>query len=143
MKVDIVLKSISAPPGEIPDAMELITEGELLPATEDGKNGWEIQYSDSEITGYDDSTTVVRAFGTDMVTMHREGELEHQLMIETGKKHHCDYNTEYGRLMLGIYTHKIFNSLTENGGELYFKYAIDANGSLLSENEVYMEIGAK
>ncbi|MBR4224049.1 MAG: DUF1934 family protein, partial [Oscillospiraceae bacterium] len=74
MKVDIVLKSLSAPPGERPDAMELITEGELHPASEDGRSGWEIIYSDSEVTGFENSTTVVRAFGTDMVSMHRDGD---------------------------------------------------------------------
>ncbi len=143
MKVNIVLKSLTAPPDYPPEAMELITEGTLERTAENDRTGWEITYSDSEITGFENSTTKVLCFGNDIVYMHRSGDFDQDLVIEYGKKHHCDYNTEYGRLVLGVYTHRILNTITEKGGELYFKYSIDGNGSLLSENEVYLSIAVR
>ncbi len=63
-----------------------------------------------------------------------------ELMMESQKKHHCFYGTEYGDLMLGIYTKQIVNRMTDDGGQLYLKYTLDVNSALLTENEVYMEV---
>ena len=43
-------------------------------------------------------------------------------------------------MLLGISASKIINRLTENGGDLYFKYTIDANSAFLSENEIYFNV---
>ena len=139
-KVSINLKSVSCTVGAEPDVMEFMTEGTLSPANDDGRTGWELSYNDSELTGFTGSTTKVKCFGRDLVSMSRTGVFDQNLIIEYGKKHHCDYDTEYGRMVLGIYTHSIINRLTEDGGELYFRYTIDANGSMVSENEVLLEV---
>ena len=141
-KVSINLKSRSCAVGLAPDVMEFMTEGTLKPSVEDGRTGWELTYSDSELTGFANSVTRVQCFGGELVNMRRTGEFDQNLTIEYSKKHHCDYDTEFGRMVLGIYTNAIVNRITENGGDLYFKYTIDANGAMLSENEVYLEVSA-
>ncbi len=134
------MKSISKPAGELPDIIELITDGTLRPASRDGKDGWEISYDDTEATGFAGSSTTVACFGEDYASMTRSGNAETNLIIEKDRKHHCHYGTEYGSMLMGIYTHKIINRITDEGGELYFKYTIDINSVLISENEVYMQI---
>ena len=139
--IKITLKSLSTPTGEAPDVIELITEGTLRSVTDaEGRNGWEISYFDSEATGFQGSETIVSCFGEELASMIRKGSTESNLIIEKGRKHHCHYGTEYGSMMIGIYTHRIINRLSESGGELYFKYTIDVNSVLISDNEVYMEI---
>lgn len=137
-KVKITMKSVSTPAGENPDIMELITDGTLRPVESDGVQGWEISYADSEATGFAGSTTTVSCYGEELASMVRSGSAESNLIIEKERKHHCHYGTEYGSMMIGIYTHRIINRMTEDGGEIYFKYTIDVNSVLISDNEVYM-----
>ena len=75
-----------------------------------------------------------------MVTMTRSGKAISSLFIEKGKKHHCHYGTEYGEMLLGISASRIVNNMTEDGGDMYFKYTIDVNSALVSENEIYLNV---
>ncbi len=134
------MKSVSSPVGELPDIVELITEGTLREITENGESGWEISYKDSEATGFAGAVTTVSCIGESHASMTRDGAYETRLVIEKNRRHHCSYGTEYGQLLMGIYTTRIINRMTENGGELYFKYTIDLNSALISENEVYMNV---
>ena len=58
------------------------------------------------------------------------------------KKQHCHYNTPYGELMIGVFTHSIVNELNESGGSLYLKYTIDINSSYVSDNEILMMVNS-
>ncbi|MDE7294823.1 MAG: DUF1934 domain-containing protein [Oscillospiraceae bacterium] len=138
-KVTITLKSISRA-GGLPDAVELITEGTLRSAEMSGQQGWEISYDDSSVTGFPGSVTTVSCFGETYASMRRDGNAESNLIMEHSKRHHCVYGTPYGSTTLGIYAKRIINRMTENGGELYFKYTIDVNSALVSENEVYLDV---
>lgn len=142
-KVSITLKTISAA-GGLPDIIELVTDGYLQPVDSNGSKGYMITYDDTEATGYAGTKTMVSCFGDNVARMERIGSPDSgimaDLMIERGKKHHCFYGTEFGDMMIGIYTHKIINRMTNDGGELYFKYTLDVNSTLLAENEVYMDV---
>ncbi len=143
-KVDIIMKSVCAAAGQLPDIIELRTEGKYRPVVSpDGKSGWEITYEDTETTGFAGSTTVITCYGSEYASMERSGNAQTNLIIESTRKHHCHYGTEYGDMMIGIYTHKIINRLTDDGGELYFKYTIDANSVLLSNNEIYISVSCR
>jgi uncharacterized beta-barrel protein YwiB (DUF1934 family) len=115
---------------------ELMTTG-----TMDQKDGvWEISYLDSDATGFEGATTTIHADGTRAVSIVRTGTASSNLMIETGKKHYCLYGTPFGDLTVGIYTHKIENNLSEDGGSLYLKYTIDVNSAYMSDNEIYLDV---
>ena len=133
----ITLKSVQSVDAEREET-ELITEGVLRKV--DG--GFQIMYDETEATGFVGSTTVLSCFGNDRASMERIGTAPATLIIEKDKKHHCHYGTPYGELMLGVYTHSINNSITENGGNLYFKYTLDVNSSYVSDNEVYVNVKA-
>lgn len=114
---------------------ELLTEGTMEQA--DGK--FILSYEDSDVTGFEGATTTITAENDSVVSIVRTGTANSNLVIETGKKHHCLYGTPYGDITVGVFTHKIENDLSENGGKLYLKYTIDVNSAYMSDNEIYIE----
>jgi len=118
------------------------SETELLTYCTIEKNGssFVISYEESDATGFDGATTTITAEGEKIVSIQRRGTANANLVIETGKKHHCLYGTPYGGLTVGIFTHKISNTLFEGGGSLYLKYTIDVNTSYISDNEIYLDV---
>lgn len=114
---------------------ELLTEGTMEQT--DGK--FILSYEDSDATGFEGATTTITAENDSVVSIVRTGTANSNLVIETGKKHHCLYGTPYGDITVGVFTHKIENDLSENGGKLYLKYTIDVNSAYMSDNEIYIE----
>ncbi len=139
-KANITLKTISHPANCPPDAIELMTEGTLSSTEKDGVECWEISYDDTEATGLIGSTTTVRCFGDALASMERDGDASSLLIIEKDKKHHCHYGTPFGSMIMGIYTNKIENKMTENGGRIYLNYTIDIDSMLVTSNEVMLEV---
>ena len=118
------------------DQIELSTVGQL----ETEKGTARICYEETETTGYAGCVTTVTVYGNERVVMDREGSIRSQMIIEKGKRHQCQYETEMGFLMLGIGGEYIENTLTDRGGTLRFGYTIDVNAGLASENDVRIEI---
>lgn len=116
--------------------MELITEGTL----DYSKDMVRISYVDSEATGFEGSDTTIEIDSQNTATINRTGKSNSNLVLEMKKKHYCHYGTPYGDLMVGVYTHKVKNTLNESGGSLYMKYTIDINSSYVSDNEIFLEI---
>lgn len=131
----INLRSIQTADGENSE-IELVTEGILRPIN----GGFEIEYDESETTGYENSTTVITCLGNSFASLTRSGSVSSELVLEIGKKHHCYYETPFGSMMVGIFTKAIENSLTENGGELLLRYTIDVNSAYVSDNEVILSV---
>ncbi len=115
---------------------ELLTEGTM----EQEGGIWKITYEDSDATGFEGATTTITAEGSQLVSIVRTGTASSNLVIEAGKKHYCLYGTPFGDITVGIFTHKIENSLSEKGGSLYLKYTIDVNSAYMSDNEIYLDI---
>lgn len=115
----------------------LITEGTY---GSDEENSFLISYKDSDATGFNGSVTEISVKGNSLASIIRTGTANSDLVIEPGKKHHCHYETPYGEMAVGIYTHSIKNDLDSDGGRLYMKYTIDVNSSYMSDNEIIMNI---
>lgn len=115
----------------------LITEGFF---STEKNNSFIISYEDSEATGFEGSVTEISVKGNSLASIIRTGTTHSELVIEPGKKHHCHYETPYGEMIVGIFTHKIENNLTSDGGHLYIKYTIDVNSSFMSDNEIVMNV---
>ncbi|MBE6879302.1 MAG: DUF1934 domain-containing protein [Ruminococcaceae bacterium] len=133
-KVSITIDSTQTVDGES-DKTELFTVG-ILEADADG---YKLCYDESEATGFEGSSVTVKLL-PDSVTVMRTGKAVSTLIIERGKKHHCHYGTEFGDFLIGVNTDEIKNNLTENGGEVYLKYTLDINSSLMSENEMRINV---
>lgn len=101
---------------------------------------YRLSYMESDVTGTEGIRATIEAVGQERVTITREGEYGSQLLIEKGKRHICQYRTEFGDVMLGVSSAKIDNKLTDGGGTLKFGYSLDVNLELTSVNKVEIEV---
>lgn len=102
--------------------------------------GYRISYDESEVTGFEGSTTMLELVGGKKVLMNRVGAVESELVIELGTKHHCMYGTPYGEFMIGVTAKSIESTLGEAGGKLDFIYILDLNSSYLGEFEINVTV---
>ena len=76
----------------------------------------------------------------DCVTLLRSGGDETHLVLERGKRHLCRYDTGYGPMTVGVYTHEMTDELGEGGGRFSVRYTLDVNSALASVNEVVVTV---
>ncbi len=122
------------------DDQEETTELMTVGAMYQKEGSFYIIYNESEATGYEGSRTTVKIDGDRCVTLMRSGANRSQLVIERGVRHQCNYDTGYGSITVGISGDKIITNLTEEGGRVDFKYSIDLNTNLTSENMVSIHV---
>lgn len=119
-----------------PDVVEIFTTGTY---SKYGGN-YTITYDESSATGFEGSTTTLK-IEDDTVTMLREGgDAAAQLIIQNGVRHQCQYSTGYGDMMIGVNGSGIKYDLKKEGGDLVFKYSLDINSMVTSENEVHITV---
>ena len=70
------------------------------------------------------------------VSLMREGAHGSLLIIERSKRNLCNYATEFGDILMGIYGKNIGCECEERKGSFNFDYDIDINGAISSQNEV-------
>jgi len=137
-EVSINIKSVQTADEER-DTTELFTFGRLTRGRGKDKGKYTLSYEESEATGFFGNKVRLEV-ADDIVVMNRSGNSPANFVIEKGKKHHCHYGTQYGDFMVGITAEDIKYNLSEDGGgDLYMRYTIDINSSLMSENEMYID----
>lgn len=114
---------------------ELVTRAQLI----SGKGFDVITYEETSATGFEGSVTTIRVEGSKNASIIRRGTANSVLSIEIGRKHYCQYETPYGAMQIGVYTHAIDNNIAKDG-RLYMKYTLDLNSSYLSDNEIIMKV---
>lgn len=62
------------------------------------------------------------------------------LVLEEGRRHLCQYGTPFGCLSLGVFTSRIDDSLTDNGGSISMEYTLDVNTNLSSVNAITITV---
>ncbi|MBQ2755272.1 MAG: DUF1934 domain-containing protein [Oscillospiraceae bacterium] len=137
MKKDVMLEitGIQKIDGES-DKVELTTKG-IFSKTH---GNYYIKYDESELTGMENVTTVLKVEGNKRVTLTRSGNLRSQIIVEKGMRHQCLYDLGYASWVLGVLGDSIEHELDDNGGNLTFKYTLDVNTMVTSENEVRINI---
>ncbi len=118
------------------EEIEVITGGSFL-KTDDG---YVIKYEETEATGFDGCLTTLTVTGEEKVVLDRTGAVQSRLVIDRNKKHYCNYGTPYGSIQMGVQTGEIRSTLNESGGDLFFKYVIDVEASLLGNYEVSINV---
>ncbi len=73
------------------------------------------------------------------VEMIKSGAYSSCLIIEKSKRHLCNYGTEYGDILMGIFGREVENDFNENEGTFKFSYDIDINGAISSQNDVIIK----
>lgn len=137
MKKDVFIsiKGIQMIEGE-KDVTEFFTQGTYY-----RKNGaYYIIYEESEDDGYGGCKTTLKVEDSEKVTMIRTGTARSHLVIERGGRNIGHYGVEGASLVIGVNTRQIDSKLDDNGGDLFLSYSLDADASLISENEVYVHV---
>ncbi len=117
------------------DAVELTTDGQL----EQTGDGYRIRYQETALTGMEGTVTTLD-ITEGRVLLARSGTMNCLLVLEPEKRHEGSYETPYGSLLLGAYTHELTNNLTERGGDLSFRYTVDMNGSVTGHHELHISL---
>ena len=126
--------------GKDTDVTELTTFGTIR---DDGV-AYIIRYKE-ELEEPEESVTVTVRVNKDesAVEMTRSGRSHASLLIERSKRHLCNYGTEFGNMLMGVYGRDIEADIEKYIGciqkELTFlkpKYDIDFNGAVASQNKV-------
>jgi uncharacterized beta-barrel protein YwiB (DUF1934 family) len=130
------LKTTTLSPGAEPLCYELTTSGKLSKL---GSGGYRVRYDETSVEGVTFTNELV-ANGNNTAEIQRAGDFTTAFTLDTEKKHLCMVSTAFGDIHLGVMTHTIKNDLSQNGGELYLKYSLDANNNLISENEVRLSV---
>lgn len=73
------------------------------------------------------------------VEMIKSGAYSSCLIIEKSKRHLCNYGTEYGDMLMGIFGREIKTEFNETDGTFKFSYDIDINGAISSQNDVIIK----
>ena len=132
----MTLKSIQR---EERDASESTLDTEIQYYTnEDGERV--IAYEESETTGMEGSNMQLRIAKDGMISIVRTGTYQTHLVVQKGKKHFCHYETPFGEFAVGVSAKWVRNELTDDGGKLALRYTVDANSTLLSDNEIQIDI---
>ena len=73
------------------------------------------------------------------VEMIKSGAYSSCLIIEKSKRHLCNYGTEYGDMLMGIFGREIETEFNQTEGTFKFSYDIDINGAISSQNDVIIK----
>ncbi|MCI8441258.1 MAG: DUF1934 domain-containing protein [Provencibacterium sp.] len=134
-QVLISIRGIQRVEGE-EETVELLTVGNLYRK----KDGYYLTYEETEATGFEGAKTTLHLEEGHRVTMQRSGPYRSHLIVEQGRRHQCCYETGYGELLIGVSGGAVSSTLTDEGGNLHFRYSLDVNTSLASENEVFIQV---
>ena len=120
-----------------PEVIEINTLGRR--ALEKGRV--EISYEETEATGMAGSSTAI-SFAVEqpgVVTMVREGAVSTALVFESGKRHHCVYNTPFMPFEICVHTLKVDNRLSKEK-YLELDYIIEIRGARAERTKFRMEV---
>ena len=96
------------------------------------------EYASDEVPS--ERTSVLKIDGSQCLTLMRRGGDNTRLILESGKRHLCQYDTGYGNLMIGIFTSRLDTDLNDAGGSLNVTYTLDINSALSSTNELSITV---
>ncbi len=105
-----------------------------------------LTYSESlggDENGLTDETTEISFDPAEpgLLTVFRSGAADVTLVLESGRRHTCVYHTLYMDFDVCVHTYRVDNSLTDEGGRIYFDYAIELRGA--ATHRTTMEITVK
>ena len=103
-----------------------------------------IQYREYDQEAKNGQTSTLKIDGTGETKIvslirHSNGS-ETNLILEQGKRHLCQYGTPYGNMTLGVFTSRIDDSLTDDGGKIEVEYTLDVNTNLSSVNAITITV---
>lgn len=138
MKKDVIisLNSLIETGGE-PDRLLIETVGKMMYKD----SVLYLTYKETEQSGYDGCSVLVKMEGEDLVSITRSGEYTSHLVIQSGKRNICSYESPAGVLSLGLSCDKIdVKYKNDEPCEICLKYEMDINSELVSKNQLIIKI---
>jgi uncharacterized beta-barrel protein YwiB (DUF1934 family) len=117
------------------DEIEIFTTGQYYKKDDT----YYISYDETEATGFEGSHTTL-SVAPGRVVLERKGAARSQLIVEQGKRHQCQYDVGFGDMMIGVHGSRIRYDLDEQGGNVEFRYSLDVNSALASQNYMYIYV---
>ena len=124
--------------GQEPEIIELVTDGSM----ELCRDGWEISYEESELTGLEGVTTTFRV-EPDKVILTRSGQLNSQMVFQEGTSHDSLYQMPFGTLMLTVKATRVFYDLVPDGGSIDLVYHITIENAEAGVIDYHLDIRPK
>ena len=91
-------------------------------------------------TGQPTQTSTLKITPNHAITLMRNNTNRTNLILEEGKRHLCQYGTQFGSMMLGVFTKLVEIDLNDQGGSLQANYTLDLDTNLASENEIIITV---
>lgn len=85
-------------------------------------------------------TSILKLEGGNKMTLIRGGGDKTRLILESGKRHLCQYDTGFGSMTVGVFTESLQSKLTDQGGSVDISYTLDVNSNLSSFNELHITV---
>lgn len=98
-----------------------------------------ITYEETALTGLEGTRTTLRV-RPDYVKLVRTGQYPSELEFVRGKRNLSLYHTDYGDLSVVVATKSIRSSLTDEGGDLDVKYAVEVANTSLGINHLQLNV---
>lgn len=117
------------------DRIELMSAGTL----EQTEEGYILSYEESELTGLEGTTTVLRV-EPGQVTLLRQGEVNSVMVFEEGRQHVSVYDTPEGSLTVSIHTRRLRSDLGPEGGDIEIQYSIDIDQAMSGMNQFRIHV---
>ena len=128
-KVLLTVRTVQLVPGELPDIMELQSEG-VLQKFDDRV---EISYLETQMTGLEGVTTTFTLYGDNEMTLTRDGEkLKNKMVFRVGEKTDSLYDVGFGALLVSISTQQIKKNLQK--GEFFVEYTVEVEHTFMGTN---------
>ena len=70
------------------------------------------------------------------ITLIKNGTIQTKLILEKGQRIYSPYPTEFGAIMMGIFTNSVEFNHSENEAHINLKYSIDVNSEFVSTNHI-------
>lgn len=107
------------------------------------KNGKHYVVYDEVMDGIGSTVKSTIKFTGDQVELMRSGKASTRMTFQENKEHHVIYQTPVGALSLSLYTKKITAELLEDCMDLEILYCLKAQGALVSESALHINVCPK
>ena len=88
------------------------------------------EYEEGNPNNY--SLCIIKLEDDNVVTLTKNKKYQTKIILESGVHHYSPYYTDYGLITMSVYTYKIENNLSENGGKFRVNYSISVNSDIVS-----------
>ena len=107
----------------VPAAMELVTEGSLFHK----EGAWFLRYKESEATGLEGTTTIIRVDDPGTVSLIRTGATRMKLTFVEGRRHVTRMELPFGTVDVSVFTSAVRTGISSLGGEVHLGYSVELN----------------